>query len=78
MTTKLTLEWTVLENGARALIFDAATWDAFEKVAQSQGKTAQQLISTAVAESLGTMMMDNYKLNRWLGLNNDDPDFFRR
>jgi hypothetical protein len=76
MAQKLTLEWTKLENGAVALVFDAATWDVFEKCAQLQGKTAQQLISTAVAGSLGTMMMDNYALNRWL--KNDDPEFFRR
>jgi hypothetical protein len=76
MTRKLTLEWTELENGARALIFEAATWAAFEKSAQAQGKSAQQLISTAVAASLGTMMMDNYALNRWL--KNDNPDFFHQ
>jgi hypothetical protein len=76
MAQKLTLEWTKLENGERALVFDAATWDVFEKCAQLQGKTAHQLISTAVAGSLGTTMMDNYALNRWL--KNDDPEFFRR
>jgi hypothetical protein len=76
MAQKLTLEWTALENGARALVFDAATWAVFEKAAQAQGKSAQQLISTAVAGSLGAMMMDNYSLNRWL--KNDDPDFFRQ
>jgi hypothetical protein len=76
MAQKLTLEWTMLENGARALVFDAATWAAFEKSAQAQGKSTQQLISTAVAASLGTLMMDNYALNRWL--KNDDPDFYRQ
>jgi hypothetical protein len=73
MTQKLTLEWAELENGARALIFDAATWAAFEKSAQAQGKSVHQLITTAVAASLVTMMTDNYALNRWL--KNDDPDF---
>jgi hypothetical protein len=76
MTQKLTLEWARLENGERALVFDTATWAAFEKAAQAQGKSAQQLISTAVAGSLGTLMMDNYALNRWL--KNDDPEFFRQ
>jgi hypothetical protein len=76
MAQKLTLEWAELESGARALIFDADTWGAFDRVAQSQGKTAQQLIATAVAGTLGTMMMDNYAVNRWL--NNDDPEFFKR
>ena len=55
---------TKLENGACALIFNAATWAAVEKSTQAQGKTMQQLISTAVAASLGTLMMDNYSLNR--------------
>jgi hypothetical protein len=73
---KLTLEWAALENGKRALIFDAATWAAFEQCAQAEGKSAQQLISTAIAGSIGTLMMDNYALNRWL--NADDPEFFRR
>jgi hypothetical protein len=76
MAQKLTLEWTVFENGVRALVFDATTWAAFEKSAQAQGKNAQQLISTAVAASLGTLMIDNYTLNRWL--KNDNPDFFRQ
>jgi len=46
------------------------------KTAQAQGKSARQLIATAVAASLGTVMMDNYNLNRWL--KNDDPDFCRQ
>ena len=73
---KLTLEWTQLEDGARALVFDANTWAAFEKSAQAQGKTAHQLIASAVAASFGTVLMDNYTLNRWL--KTDDPDFFRQ
>jgi hypothetical protein len=72
---KLTLEWTQLDHGARALIFDADTWAAFEKSAQTQGKTAQQMISTAVAASFGTIMTDNYSLNRFLRA--DHPDFLR-
>jgi hypothetical protein len=73
---RLTLEWIQLEDGSRALVFDADTWAAFEKAAQAQGKTAHQLISTAVGASVGTVMMENYALNRWL--KNDDPDFFRQ
>jgi hypothetical protein len=69
MTAKITLEWTRFQNGGHGLIFDADTWAQFEKVAQAQGKTAQQLISTAIAGSLGTVMMDSYALNRWLGTN---------
>jgi hypothetical protein len=67
MPAKITLEWTRFEDGGQGLIFDAATWAEFEKVAQTQGKTAQQLISTAIAGSLGTVMMDNHALNRFLG-----------
>jgi hypothetical protein len=73
---KLTLEWAQLEDGARALVFDADTWAAFEKSAQTQGKTAQQMISTAVAASFGTVLADNYVLNRFL--DPDDPDFWKR
>jgi hypothetical protein len=73
---KLTFECTELENGARALVFDADTWAAFEKSAQARGKSAHQLITTAVAASFGTVLMDNYALNRWL--KNDDPEFFRQ
>jgi hypothetical protein len=75
---KLTLEWTELEDGAHALVFDAKTWAAFEKPAQAQGKTPRQLISAAVAASFGTVLMDNYALNRWAGFKTDDPDFFRQ
>lgn len=75
---KLTLEWTELQDGARALIFDAATWGILEKVAQAQGKTAQQMISTAVAGSIGPVMIDNYALNRWLGNTDAEPEFFRQ
>ena len=67
MPAKITLEWTCLQNGGHGLIFDAATWAEFEKVAQAQGKTAQQLISTAIPGSLGTMMMDNSALVGRLG-----------
>jgi hypothetical protein len=73
MTAKITLEWTEFKDGFRALVFDPKTWAAFEKAAQAQGKSAHQIIVTAVAGSLGTVVMDNYKLNRWL--KNDDPDF---
>jgi hypothetical protein len=76
MAQKITLEWAPLEKGAYALLFDADTWCAFEKCAQSQGKTAHQLIATAVTASLGTVVMDNYALNRWF--KNDDPEFFKR
>ena len=76
MATEITLQWAHVQNGCRALVFDPATWAVFEKVAGSQGKTAQELIVNAVSGSLGTVMVDNYKLNRWL--NNDDPEFFRR
>jgi hypothetical protein len=43
---------------------------------RSQGNTAQELIISAVSGSLGTVMVDNYKPNRWLG--NDDPELVRQ
>jgi hypothetical protein len=72
---KLTLEWTELRDGSRALIFDPDTWAVYEKAAAAQNKTAKQIISTAVAGAFGTIMMDNYSLNRFMQA--DDPDFLR-
>ena len=72
---KLTLEWTQLENGNRALVFDADTWAAFEKAAAFKGQTASHMISTAVAASFGTIMADNYSYNRFM--RGDDPQFLR-
>jgi hypothetical protein len=72
---KLTLEWVQQEDGSRALVFDAATWAAFERAAAGKGQTASHMISTAVAASFGSIMMDNYTYNRFMRA--DDPDFLR-
>jgi hypothetical protein len=63
---KLTLEWVQQPDGSRALVFDAKTWAVFERAADAKGKTAQHVISAAVAECVGTILMDNYTLNRFL------------
>jgi hypothetical protein len=57
---KLTLEWVKLGEGARALVFDAKTWAVYEEAARARGKTARQMIITAVAGSLGPILIDNY------------------
>jgi hypothetical protein len=49
MTDKVTLEWVQQEDSSRALVFDAKTWAAFDQAANSKGKTAHQLITTAGA-----------------------------
>jgi hypothetical protein len=63
---KLTLEWVLHPDGSRALVFDAKTWAAFEAVAKDKGKDARHMISAAVTECLGAVVMDNYVLNRFL------------
>jgi hypothetical protein len=63
---KLTLEWVQAPDGIRVLVFDARTWTLFDSAIAAKGKTAQQVISAAVAECFGTILMDNYTLNRFL------------
>ena len=72
---KLTFEWVDNGDGGQALVFDAETWAAYERAANAQGQTAHQLISTAVAACFGSIIEDNYALNRFLC--SDDPDFLR-
>jgi hypothetical protein len=64
--SKLTLEWVLQPDGSRALVFDAKTWAAFEAVAKDKGKDARHMISAAVSQCLGPVVMDNYILNRFL------------
>ena len=61
MTDKISIEWTVNKDGRAALVFDAKSWAAFERAANTQGKTAQQIITAAVVGVLGTVLMDNYR-----------------
>jgi hypothetical protein len=63
---KLTLEWVLQPDGSRALVFDAKTWAAFEAVAKDKGKDTRHMISAAITECLGAVVMDNYVLNRFL------------
>jgi hypothetical protein len=62
---KLSLEWVKGEHGV-ALVFDKKTWKVFEDRARTLDKTAEQIITTAVIGVLGTIMMDNYVLNRFM------------
>jgi hypothetical protein len=48
-------------------VFDARTWKVFEESAKARDKTAEHMILTAVADSLGPILADNYVLNRFLG-----------
>jgi hypothetical protein len=63
---KITIEWVLQPDGSRALVFDAKTWAVFEAVANDKGKDARHMISAAVSECLGAVVMDNYVLNRFL------------
>ena len=63
---KLTLQWIKQPDGSRALVFDAQTWAAYERAANAQDKTAQQIITTAVAGAFGTILINNSTLNRFL------------
>jgi hypothetical protein len=63
---KLTFEWVQQPDGSRALVFDAKTWAVFEAVANDKGKDVRHMISAAVSECLGAVVMDNYVLNRFL------------
>jgi hypothetical protein len=49
---KLTLEWIKLPDGAVALRFDARTWNAFEASAKARDSSAENMIVTAVVETL--------------------------
>jgi hypothetical protein len=67
--------WVEQPDGSRALVIDATTWAAYEQAANAKGKTAHQIITTAVAEALVAILMDNYAPNRFTRA--DDPDFLR-
>jgi hypothetical protein len=49
---KLTLEWIKLPDGAVALRFDHRTWKAFEESAKARDISAENMIVTAVVETL--------------------------
>jgi hypothetical protein len=64
---KLTLEWLKLADGRMALVFDQKTWAVYQDNAKALGKSAEQVIVTAVAGSLAPILVDNYALNRFTG-----------
>jgi hypothetical protein len=63
---KLTLDWVWQPDGSRALVFDAKTWAVFEAAAKVKGQDPRHMISAAVVECLGTVVVDNFVLNRFL------------
>jgi len=50
---KLTLEWIKRPDGAVILDFYARTWKAFEKAAEAREISAENMIITAIVETLG-------------------------
>ena len=52
-------------------MIDAETWAGYEQAANAKGKTARQIITTAFAEALVAILMDNDVPTRA-----DNPDFF--
>ena len=64
---KPTFEWLRLPDGLRALAFDEPTWTIFKTIATARGQSAEQIFITAVAASLGSILVDNYALNRFTG-----------
>jgi hypothetical protein len=63
----LTLEWLRLPGRLTALTFDEETWKIFKNTAKARGKSPEQIIITAVAGSLGSILVNNYALNRFTG-----------
>jgi hypothetical protein len=61
---KLTLTWTMTPDGEPALVFDRKTWALFEQAAALKGTAADHFICKAIADALGTLVMDNYQENR--------------
>jgi hypothetical protein len=72
---RLSPEWVEKPDGSRALVIDAKTWAAYEQAANAKGKTAHQVITTAVAEALVAILMDNYVPNSFTRA--DHADFLR-
>ena len=52
--------WIEQPDGSRALVIDAKTWAAYEQAANAKGKTAYQVITTAVAEAFLAILLDDY------------------
>jgi hypothetical protein len=63
---RLTLEWVKSADGV-ALVFDPRTWKVFEEAAKAREQSAEHMILSAVAGTIGPILMDNYTLNRFTG-----------
>jgi len=62
-------------DGSQALVIDAKTWAAYEQAANAKGKTAYQIITTAVAEALVAILIDDDVPKSFTRAN--EPDFLR-
>jgi hypothetical protein len=62
-----TLAFLKTSGGAVSLLFDARTWKLFEETAKVRETSAEHMIVKAVIGSFGTILADNYVLNRFLG-----------
>jgi hypothetical protein len=61
---------TVLEQngpyGRAALIFNAKTWTTIKDAANARDQFAEHIVTRAVVNCLGSILMDNMALNRFL------------
>jgi hypothetical protein len=52
--------------GRAALIFDAKTWTTIKDAANARDQFAEHIVTRAVVNCLGAILMDNMALNRFL------------
>src|SRR5215813_12695927 len=52
--------------GRAALIFDAETWTAVKDAANARDQFAEHIVTRAIVNCLGWILMDNMALNRFL------------
>jgi hypothetical protein len=52
--------------GRAALIFDAKTWKTIKDAANARDQFAEHIVTRAVVNCLGSILMDNMALNRFL------------
>jgi len=52
--------------GRAALIFDAKTWTTIKVAANARDQFAEHIVTRAIVNCLGSILMDNMALNRFL------------
>ena len=72
---RLRTDWVEGPDGSHALVIDAKTWAAYEHAANAKGTTAHQIITTAVAEALVAILVDDDVPDHFTRAN--DPDCLR-